>query len=455
MTSPLTAVVLGAGMGTRMKSRLPKVAHTVAGQPMIAYPVAAARDAGAERVIVVVGHRADAVRAALDGGVETVEQAPQLGSADALAKAVPLIAEGNVLVLNGDLPLIQAPGVVRLVETHAASSAAISFATVHVADPAGYGRVLRDHRGHPTEIIEEDHANEAQRLVKEVNGGLYCVRVDWLRGALARVPMSPKGEHYLTELVALAVADGLPVFTVEFPDADELMGVNDRVQLAAAESVLRDRVRRAHMLAGVTIVDPATTYIDSSVRIGRDTVIRPNTFIQSGTTIGEECEIGPGSIIRASVVGDRCRILYSVVEDSELSAGVGMGPWSRVRGGAFLDEAVDLGNYAEIKKSRVGRRTKMHHFGYLGDAELGEDVNVGAGTITCNYDGVRKNRTIVGDRVFIGSDTMLVAPVELGAGSATGAGAVVTKDVPPDTLAVGVPARHLRRKGVEGSPDEG
>lgn len=450
MGDDITAVVLAAGMGTRMKSRVPKVLHAVAGRPMVAHVVDAARGAGVVRTIVVVGHGAAMVREAVGGGVETVEQTPQLGSADAVAKALPVLGDsGTVLVLNGDLPMIRGETLEHLVARHREAAATISVLTTELEDPAGYGRIARGSDGAVEAIVEEADASPDQRAIREVNAGAYCFEVGWLRAALPRLPKSAKGEFYLTDLVAPAVREGRTVTTSRAEDAREAMGINTRMQLAEAEAILRDRIRREHMLAGVTIVDPATTYIDAGVAIGMDTVVYPNTFLRGKTSIGEGCEIGPGTVIRDSAVGDGCRVVASLVEDSRLMDGVGMGPWCHVRGGAVLEEGADLGNYAEVKKSRIGARTKMHHFGYIGDADVGADVNVGAGTITCNYDGVRKNRTIVGDGAFIGSDTMLVAPVELGAGAATGAGAVVTKDVPPGMLAVGVPARHLRRRGVE------
>ena len=441
-----TAVVLAAGMGTRMKSRVPKVLHTVAGVPMVLHVLAAARGAGIDRIVVVVGHGAERVREAVAmPGVETVEQVPQLGSADAVAKAAGLVGDlGEVVILNGDLPLLTAATVRALVEAHAASSAVFSLVSMTTSAPYGYGRIVRDEAGLLVAIREELDATDAERAITEVNGGVYCADARWLWATLPRLPRSSKGEFYITDLAEFAAKERRTTSTIAASPV-ELMGINTRVHLAEAEFAMRDRIRREHMLAGVTIVDPATTYIDAGVEIGIDAVIHPNTTIEVGSHIGEECIVGPGTIIRASRIGDRCRLLASVIENSEVGSDVGMGPWCRVRGGAILEDGVDLGNYAEVKKSRVGSRTKMHHFGYLGDAIVGRDVNIGAGTITCNYDGVRKNQTIIGNGAFIGSDTMLVAPVEVGERSATGAGAVVTKDVPAGMLAVGVPARNLRR----------
>ena len=442
--SGLGVIVLAAGMGTRMKSRLPKVLHRVAGLPMVTHVCNAARQAGVTDVVVVVGHGRERVSAALAQDVRTADQVPQLGSADAVAKALPLINTSSVLILNGDLPLVRPETITALLEAHASAGAQVSVATIEAADPTGYGRILRDSAGNVLAIREESDASAEERRITEVNGGAYVMDLAWLRDTLPSLPKSAKGEFYLTDAIAAASKAGLSIATSSSTEA-EMMGINNRVQLAAAEAVMRQRIREAHMLAGVTIIDPATTYIDAGVSIGQDTVVHPNTSIQGQTAIGEDCEIGPGAYLLNAVLGDRCRVFSSVIENSRLGSGVGMGPWCRVRGGAVLDDDVDMGNFAEIKKSTVGRGTKMHHFSYMGDAIVGERVNIGAGMITCNYDGVHKNTTVIGDNSFIGSDSMLVAPLKIGKDAATGAGAVVTKDVPDGMLAVGVPARNLPR----------
>lgn len=436
-----------------MKSRLPKVLHRVAGLPMVTHVCNAAREAGVRNIVVVVGHGRDVVAAALDDGVRTADQVPQLGSADAVARALPLVTTPTVLVLNGDLPLIRSETITALLRAHAVEGAHLSVATIETPSPTGYGRILRDSSGNVLAIREESDASAEERRITEVNGGAYLMDAAWLRETLPALPKSAKGEFYLTDAIAAAASAGVRIATSPSSEA-EMMGINNRVQLAAAEAVMRQRIREEHMLAGVTIVDPATTYIDAGVTIGQDTVIHPNTSIQGATAIGGDCEIGPGSYLLNAVVGDRCRVFSSVVENSRLGSGVAMGPWCRVRGGAVLDDDVDMGNFAEIKKSKVGRGTKMHHFSYMGDAIVGERVNIGAGMITCNYDGVHKNTTVIGDGAFIGSDSMLVAPLTIGADAATGAGAVVTKDVPDGMLAVGVPARNFPRKKLK-PEDEG
>ena len=301
-------------------------------------------------------------------------------------------------------------------------------------------------------IVEEAQATPAQLAIHELNVGAYCFRDDWLWPALNRVKISPKGEYYLTDLVEIAVAEGQVVQALVAEDLEETIGINTRVHLSEAEAILRKRINTAWMEAGVMMIDPASTYIDTSVQIGRDTVIWPNTYLHGSTVIGEDCKIGPNSIIVDTKVGNRCKILASVLEKAELEDGVDMGPFARLRKGAHLAEGVHMGNFGEVKDSYVGPGSKMGHFSYIGNATIGKDVNIGAGTITCNYDGKHKHPTEIGDNVFIGSDTMLVAPVKIGAGARTGAGAVVTKDIDADTTVVGVPARPLHQsKEKDGS----
>jgi bifunctional UDP-N-acetylglucosamine pyrophosphorylase/glucosamine-1-phosphate N-acetyltransferase len=313
--------------------------------------------------------------------------------------------------------------------------------TLEADKPRGFGRIVRGDDGAVRAIVEEAVATEEQRRIREVNLGVYCFDAAWLWAHLDRIPLSPKGEYYLTDLVGLAVGEVASVKTLGLDDPDEALGINTRVHLAEAEAALRRRINEKWMLAGVTLIDPATTYIDAAATLGPDTVILPNTHIWGATTIGRDCRIGPNSVLRDVTVGDRCHIDSSVVEGATLENEVGIGPYAHLRKGAYLESGVHMGNFGEVKNSRLRRGAKMGHFSYIGDADIGEDTNIGAGTITCNYDGVRKNKTTVGAGVFIGSDTLLVAPVTVGRGARTGAGAVVTKDVPDDSLAVGMPAR--------------
>jgi bifunctional UDP-N-acetylglucosamine pyrophosphorylase/glucosamine-1-phosphate N-acetyltransferase len=294
-------------------------------------------------------------------------------------------------------------------------------------------------------VVEVAQASEAQLAIREVNASVYCFAASWLWDALRRIPLSPKGEYYLTDTVGLAVSEGLSVQAVTVDDLEEALGINTRVQMAQAEAALRQRINREWMLAGVTLIDPATTYIEPGVRIGTDTTIWPNTYLQGSTEIGRNCTIGPNAILRDARLGERCKVLASVLEKAVLEDDVDVGPFGRLRKGAHLAKGVHMGNFGEVKDSYLGPGTKMGHMSYIGNATIGADVNIGAGTITCNFDGKKKNPTEIGAGAFIGSDTMLVAPVKVGEGAQTGAGAVVTKDVPPDTLSVGMPARAIRK----------
>lgn len=444
----LANVILAAGQGTRMKSKLAKVLHPLGGRPFVDHVVDTAWTLTGRAPVVVVGTQSDAVRAHLGDRAEFVEQAETLGTGHAAMMAAPALRDQSdlVLITYADMPLLTADTLRALVETHIAhpGNPALTMLTLIADDPRGFGRIVRREDGSVTAIVEEAVATPAQRLIKELNVGVYVFDADWLWAALERIqPTPPKNEYYLTDVVALANDDGRPVLAVVGDDPDEMIGINTRVHLAEAEAALRRRTNRAHMLNGVTIPDPASVYIEPGVQIGQDTVILPNTHLTAGTVVGEDCEIGPNSLLQNATVGDGCRVTASVIQDSTLENNVAMGPFVRVRGGALLKDGVYMGNFGEVKKSVFGPGSKMGHFSYVGDAEVGPDVNIGAGTITCNYDGVNKNKTVIGKGAFIGSDTMLVAPVEIGPGAATGAGAVVRDDVPENMVAVGVPARLI------------
>jgi len=443
----VTAVILAAGQGTRMKSELPKMLHAVCGQPMVYYAIQAVKAVSTETPVVVVGHRAEAVREFLGETARCIVQGPQLGTGHAVQQAeVTLKGKTDlVLVTYADMPLLRAGTLSRLTETQCANPGPVTLLTVSADDPRGFGRVVRGTDGRVQAIVEEVAATPEQLKIKELNVGAYCFSAGWLWEALYRLPLSKKGEYYLTDTVELAVKAGLPVQAVVTDDPVETIGINTRVHLAEAETAMRQRINAAHMLAGVTMIDPQTTYVEGGVTIGRDTVLWPNSYLQGGTRIGENCEIGPDCIIRDTVIGNDCLVLASVLEGALLEDDVNIGPFAHLRKGAHLCKGVHMGNFGEVKDSTLGPGTKIGHFSYIGNATIGPNVNIGAGTITCNYDGVRKNQTEIGEDVFIGSDTMLVAPVKLGARSRTGAGAVVTKDVPPDTLAVGMPARAIRK----------
>lgn len=444
----LFAVILAAGQGTRMRSKLPKVLHPLAGRPLIWYSVENAKRITREKPIVVVGHNSEKVKEYLGDQVCFVEQNPQLGTGHAVLQAAPYLPENDddlVLVMAADMPLFHYETVMNLVEMQKKHPGPITLVSIGGTDSRGFGRVVRDARGKIQAVIEEAQATPDQLRIQEYNSSIYCINAKWLIANLKRIPLSPKGEYYLTDLVGIAIRDGLSVQAMMLTDSTEAIGINTRVHLAEAEAVMRQRINRQWMMAGVTIVDPATTYIESSVSLGMDTIIYPDTIIQGKTEIGENCCLGPHTIISDAQIGNQCKVFYSVVEKAILEDNVDIGPYAHLRSGAHLAQGVHMGNFGEVKNSYLGPGTKMGHFSYLGDATLGANVNIGAGTITCNYDGEKKNHTEVGDHVFLGSDTMLVAPVKIGKGGHTGAGAVVTKDIPEDSLAVGVPARVIRK----------
>jgi bifunctional UDP-N-acetylglucosamine pyrophosphorylase/glucosamine-1-phosphate N-acetyltransferase len=444
----ISAVILAAGQGTRMRSKLPKVLHPLLGQPMAWHALETARQVTGSQPVMVIGHGADAVRQALGPQAASyVVQEPQLGTGHAVMQAEPLLRDASdlVLVTYADMPLVNPDTLRQLVAVHQKDPAVISMVTVIAADPRGFGRILRDASGQVKAIVEEAQATPDQLAIGELNASVYCFSADWLWPALQRIPLSPKGEYYLTDLVGLAVADGLPVQALVADDPAEMIGVNTRVHLAEAEALLRRRINQQWMLQGVTMINPEATYIEPGVSIGPDTLLWPGTYLRGSTSIGSGCELGPNTIIHDSQVGDACTILVSVLEGATLEDHVEVGPFARLRKGAYLATGVHMGNFGEVKNSTLGPGTKMGHFSYLGDATIGAEVNIGAGTITCNFDGTYKHPTEIGEGAFIGSDTMLVAPVKIGAGARTGAGAVVTRDVPPFSLAVGVPARTIRK----------
>jgi bifunctional UDP-N-acetylglucosamine pyrophosphorylase/glucosamine-1-phosphate N-acetyltransferase len=444
----VTAILLAAGQGTRMKSELPKVLHPVLGWPMISHALAAVKQASSETPVVVVGHGAEKVTEYIGDSARTVLQDPPMGTAHAVMQAEPLLrgTGGLILVCYADMPLLRGETLKRLVEKQKANPGPFSMLTVFNDDPHGFGRIVRGPNGTVQAIVEEYVATEEQKRIKELNVGAYCFNADWLWDALKRIEKNPhKGEFYLTDAVEVAVTSGLAVQAEVMEDAKEAIGVNTRVHLSEVEAEMRRRVNESHMLNGVTLIDPASTYIDVSVKIGRDTVVWPNTYLHGKTEIGDGNVIGPNSMIRDSKIGNRCKVLASVLEGALLEDDVDMGPFARLRKGAHLGSHVHMGNFGEVKDSYLHDGVKMGHFSYIGNADIGTDTNIGAGTITCNYDGEKKHSTTIGVDVFIGSDTMLVAPLKIGDGARTGAGAVVTKDVPSDTLVAGVPARAIRK----------
>jgi bifunctional UDP-N-acetylglucosamine pyrophosphorylase/glucosamine-1-phosphate N-acetyltransferase len=459
MGQGLTVVVLAAGEGKRFRSALPKPLHQIAGRPLLWHVLAAAAPLKADRTVVVVGNGADQVRAAVEsfdlGPVDFAVQAAQRGTGDALAAALPALGgDGDVLVLSGDTPLLSTALLEGLLDAHRSARATATLLTCALDDPTGYGRILRDADGAVTGVVEERDATPAQRRLREVGAGMYVFRRPALDGLAELRPDNDQGEYYLPDLVPLVLAGGGRVATFEGPAA-EARGVNDRVELAAAEAVLRRRLLERLMLAGVTVVDPATTYVDVDVEVGQDTVLAPMTFLEAGTRVGARCRLGPNVRLVGCTVGDDATVTQTVAVSAAIGPRVAVGPFVSLRPGSDLREASKAGTFVEVKNSTVGPGSKVPHLSYVGDADIGAGVNVGAGTVFVNYDGVAKHRTVVGDGAFIGSDTMLVAPVTVGSGAQTAAGSTITKDVPPDALAIersdqrtveGWAARRRRRR---------
>jgi bifunctional UDP-N-acetylglucosamine pyrophosphorylase/glucosamine-1-phosphate N-acetyltransferase len=451
--SPLTIpVVLAAGLGTRMRSRTPKVLHAVCGRPMLGYVLDAAREATGQRPLVVYSPATDAVCAAFPAEADFALQDEPRGTADAVRAALDVLPDDvdEIVVLSGDVPLIRSETVARLVDQRRVEQAPMALLTMRANDPAGLGRVLRDGRGRVARIVEERDATPEQLQIEEINVGLYGFDVRWLRRRLPEVrPSASNGELYLPALVELANGDGLSVTGLMVPPDGTLEGINNRVQLVAQAAVMRSRIAQRHLLAGVTIEDPSRVMIDGSVELAEDVTLEPDVVLRGTTRIGRDTVVRSGSQVVDSVVGERCVIWASVLESATVEDDVRIGPFSHLRPGARIESGAELGNFAEVKASRIGRGTRQHHFSYIGDADVGEGVNIGAGTITANYDGRSKHRTTIGDRAFIGSDTILRAPITVGEDAVTGAGSVVTHDVPPDTIVVGVPARTRSKRPAE------
>ncbi|MDQ3918755.1 MAG: bifunctional UDP-N-acetylglucosamine diphosphorylase/glucosamine-1-phosphate N-acetyltransferase GlmU [Acidobacteriota bacterium] len=466
---PLDILILAAGLGTRMRSETAKVLHKLGGRPLVAHVcrTAAALVKGERPVYVVVGHQAgeveDAVREELGAaGAVFITQTEQRGTGDAVFAARAALAGSNstLLVLSGDVPLVRAETLGSLIHqhrTHRGRGAACTLMAVRLEDPTGYGRIVRDEEGRFQRIVEQKDATPEERQITEVNVGIYCFETRLLFPALARVqPENAQGEFYLTDVPAILRADGEDVSVFLHGDAREVSGINTRVELSEFERILRLRTLRSLMLnSGVTVIDPQHTYVSPDAQIGRDTTLHPNVHVEGRTTIGEGCEIMQGTRITDSRVGNGVTVRdHSVIVESDIADHCTVGPFAHLRMNARMEEGSTVGNFVEVKKSRLGSRSKAMHLTYLGDADVGERTNIGAGTITCNYDGKQKHQTTIENDVKIGSDTMLVAPVRVGARSVTGAGSVVTEDVPPDTLVAGVPAKVKKKLPREGEAAE-
>lgn len=434
----LAVAVLAAGKGTRMKSDLPKVLQPLAGATLVERVLASCRSLRPERQLLIVGHQAERVEASLSawGGLEFVLQQPQNGTGHAVQQLLEPLADfdGELLVLNGDVPLLREQTIADLLQRHRASGAAVTLLTARLTDPTGYGRVFADAEGQVSAIVEHRDCSEAQRRNTLINAGIYCF--DWRRLAAVLPQLrsdNDQGELYLTDSVAMLS----PAMHVEVADADEINGINDRLQLAQCEAVIQDRLRCHWMREGVTFVDPGSCTLSDGTRFGRDVVVEPQCHFRGDSVIGDGCRIGPGSLIDNARLADRVEVVYSVVRQATVAEGCAIGPFAQLRPGAELEADCRVGNFVEIKNSHIGSGSKVNHLSYIGDADLGANVNVGAGTITANYDGVRKHRTVIGSGSKTGANSVLVAPIALGANVTVGAGSTLTKDVPAGALAIG------------------
>jgi bifunctional UDP-N-acetylglucosamine pyrophosphorylase/glucosamine-1-phosphate N-acetyltransferase len=443
MDTPVTALILAAGLGTRMKSRKAKVLHRAGGRTLVEHVVDTALAlVPPERVLVVVGHSAESVGAAIESRhVQTVVQAGQKGTAHAVEACRQAAAgrQGLLVVLYGDCPLLTTGTLEELIARARGSSAAVTLLTTRLEDPTGYGRILRGADGSVEEIVEQKAATPDELAIREINPGIYCFRSDLLWKHIGEIrPDNPAQEYYLTDIVSVLRRAGHQVDAIFHEDAQELLGINTRIELAEADRVLRERAARRLMLDGVTILKPETVTIDAQVRVGMDTVIEPFAQILGHTEIGEDCHIGACSILHDSRLGDRVVVApFTIVGTSTLEDDVYAGPFARLRMENHLETGSSVGNFVELKKTRLGEGSKSMHLAYLGDSLIGKNTNIGAGTITCNYDGIHKHQTKIGDGAFIGSNSTLVAPIEIGDGAYVGAGSVVTEDVPEDALALG------------------
>ena len=451
----IAAIILCAGMGKRMKSFIPKVLHHISGMPMLFYPIKTAKSIGAKKIIVVIGHKGEVVKDQISSlfakdNILFVNQEPQLGTGHAVMCVEGVLKgfKGDVLILSGDVPLITRETIKGLINIHRRSGSVLSLITAIIEDPSEYGRVIRGKDNAVIRIVEHKDANKDERKIREINTGIYCISSDFLFQNLKRIKKENKqGEYYLPDLIEIAAVEGRKVSGLLHISPKEVMGINNRIELAEANKEMRERINNEVMLSGVTLIDPEAAYIQGGVKIGMDTVIYTGVFLEGGTKIGANCIIEHGCRIINSNIGDGSRIKnFSVIEDSEIMKNVSIGPFARIRPGTVVDDCARIGNFVEVKKSRLGKGSKANHLSYIGDAIIGKDVNIGAGTINCNYDGMRKHQTIIEDNAFIGSDTQLVAPVKVGKNAYIGSGSTITKDVPKDALALS----RVQQRNIEG-----
>ena len=447
--SELVAVILAAGKGTRMKSKLPKVLHKICGKPMLQHVLDAADAAGAARKVVVVGHEAELVEAMVGEQAQMALQAEQLGTGHAVMQTEAVLKDfcGTVMIICGDTPLLEAAELKKFYEGHVASQAAATVLTAFMDDPAGYGRIIRDADGNVLGIVEEKDAVLEQKAIKEINTGIYCVEAPLLFKVLATLTCdNAQGEYYLTDVLAKLNAMGKKVGGVATADSDMIMGINSRRQLAEAENIMRQRILNKLMDDGVTIMDPASTFIEKGVEIGQDTVIYPYTWLEGTTKIGEDCQICPNVRLTNARIGNTAELQFVYGHDCEVQDNVVIGPYVHLRPDTVIGDNVKIGNFVEVKNSHVGTGSKLPHLSYIGDSDIGSSVNIGCGCITVNYDGKKKHRTIIEDNAFVGCNSNMVAPVTIGAGAYIGAGSKITKDVPEDDLGIA----RAKQKNIEG-----